>query len=362
MYDRSLYRGRKHFCRYCLHAFITEEILKCHIKDCFKINGKQTIKMPKKGEYVKFKKCERKIKSPFMISADFESIRKLSKHRKLIACSYGYKLVCVDDKCSKPFKSYLGEDAVYNFIGCMIEESKYCSDVVQKHLNKELVMTKKDNEDFENSTKCWICDSDYIDNDVKVRDHCHITGKNRVSAHRDRNINIKLNQKIPVVFHKELVMTKKDNEDFENSTKCWICDSDYIDNDVKVRDHCHITGKNRVSAHRDRNINIKLNQKIPVVFHNLKNHNSHLIVQETGKLNLKINIIPNRLEKYMSFSINNKLRFIDSFRYLSSSLDSLVKNLNKDVFKYLSQEFDNNVLNLVKQNEFYPYKCMGDFK
>ena len=296
MYDRSLYRGRKHFCRYCLHAFITEEILKCHIKDCFKINGKQTIKMPKKGEYVKFKKCEGKIKSPFMISAGFESIRKLSKYRKLIACSYGYKLVCVDDKYSKPFKSYLGEDALYNFIGCMIEESKYCSNVIQKHLNKELVMIKKDNEDFENSTKCWICDSDYIDNYVKVRDHCHITGKNRVSAHRDRNINIKLNQKIPVVFH------------------------------------------------------------------NLKNHNSHLIVQETGKLNLKINIIPNRLEKYMSFSINNKLRFIDCFRYLSSSLDSLVKNLNKDVFKYLSQEFDNNVLNLVKQNEFYPYKCMGDFK
>ena len=58
----SLHRGRKHFCRYQVHAFITEEILKRHIKDCFKINGKQTIKMPKKGEYVKFKNFERKIK------------------------------------------------------------------------------------------------------------------------------------------------------------------------------------------------------------------------------------------------------------------------------------------------------------
>ena len=58
----------------------------------------------------------------------------------------------------------------------MIEESKYCSDVMKKHFNKELVMTKKDNEDFENSTKCWICDNDYIDNDVKVTDHCHING------------------------------------------------------------------------------------------------------------------------------------------------------------------------------------------
>ena len=71
MHDHSLPRGRKHFCRYCLHAFSTEEILKRHIKDCFKINDKQTIKIPKKGEYVKFKNIERKIKSPFMIYADF---------------------------------------------------------------------------------------------------------------------------------------------------------------------------------------------------------------------------------------------------------------------------------------------------
>ena len=70
----SLHRGRKSFCRYCLHAFITEEILKRHIKDCFKSNGKQRIIMPKKCEYVKFKNFERKIKSPFMIYVGFEFI------------------------------------------------------------------------------------------------------------------------------------------------------------------------------------------------------------------------------------------------------------------------------------------------
>ena len=52
--------------------------------------------------------------------------------------------------------------------------------------------------------------------------------------------------------------------------KCWICDNDYVDNDVKVRDHCHFTGKFRGSAHRDCNINLILNHKIPVVFHDLK--------------------------------------------------------------------------------------------
>ena len=70
--------------------------------------------------------------------------------------------------------------------------------------------------------------------------------------------------------------------------------------------------KYKAPAHRDRNINVKLNQKIPVMFHNLKN-NFHLIMQKPGKFNFKINVIKNGLEKYMSFSINNKLSFIDSF-------------------------------------------------
>ena len=55
------------------------------------------------------------------------------------------------------------------FINIMIEESKYCSDVIKKHFNKELVITKEHNEDFRNSTKCRICDNDYVDNDVKVK-------------------------------------------------------------------------------------------------------------------------------------------------------------------------------------------------
>ena len=72
-------------------------------------------------------------------------------------------------------------------------------------------------------------------------------------------------------------------------------------------------------------------------------------MQELGKFNLKINVIPNGLEKYTSFSINDNLSFIDHFQFLCSSLYSLVKNLNKDDLKYLSQEFHNNVLDLVKK-------------
>ena len=102
----------------------------------------------------------------------------------------------------------------------------------------------------------------------------------------------------------------------------------------------------RGSAHRDININVKLNHKISVVFHNLsvvflnKNYDLHLIMQELGKFNPKINVVSNELEKYASFSFVNKLSFIDSFQFLRSSLDSLVKILAKDDFKYLSHEFE----------------------
>ena len=139
-------------------------------------------------------------------------------------------------------------------------------------------------------------------------------------------------------FNKELVMNKEENKKIKNSTKCWICDNDYMDDDVKVRDNCNITGKNRVCAHRGCNINVKLNHKILILFQNLKNHDSHLIMQELGEFNHKINVVTNGLEKYTSFTNNNMLLFIDSFQFLSSSLDSLVKNLSKNDFKFLTQD------------------------
>ena len=59
----------------------------------------------------------------------------------------------------------------------MVEESKYCNRMMKKHFNKELVMTKEGDENFESSTKCWICNNTVVENDVKVRHCCHVTGK-----------------------------------------------------------------------------------------------------------------------------------------------------------------------------------------
>ena len=131
-----------------------------------------------------FNNYERKIKSPFIIYGDFESImvpednRKQNpdesysnKYQKNLACSYDYKLVSVYDKFSKPFKSYLREDDVFSFANSMIEERKCCDGIVKRPFSKELVMTKKNDEDFENSNKCWICDKANFNGDVEVKDH-----------------------------------------------------------------------------------------------------------------------------------------------------------------------------------------------
>ena len=82
MYDHTRHCGRKHFCCYCLQAFSTEEIFRRHFKDCANIHDKQRIIIPKKSEYFKFKNYERKIKSPFMIYKDFESILVLKDNGK----------------------------------------------------------------------------------------------------------------------------------------------------------------------------------------------------------------------------------------------------------------------------------------
>ena len=79
-------------------------------------------------------------------------------------------------------------------------------------------------------------------------------------------------------FSKKLVMTKKVREDFEKCTRCWICDNVYMDSNVKVRVYCRITGKFRGSVQRDCHKSVKLNHEIPIVFHNVRNYDSHLIM------------------------------------------------------------------------------------
>ena len=174
-------------------------------------------------------------------------------------------------------------------------------------------------------------------------------------------------------------MTKDDEKKFQKAEECHICNKKYTDEDTQVRDHCHITGKYRGSAHQECNLKLRVNPeevKIPVIFHNLRGYDSHFIMQEIGeivnkhtytnkkgeKCQMNINVIPNNMEKYMAFMLGNHLVFLDNFQFVSSSLDKLVNNLPKESFKYTSQVFDDEEFDLMIRKGVYPYDYMDSFE
>ena len=105
------------------------------------------------------------------------------KYQDHIPCSFAYKVVCVNDRFSKPVVLYRGKNAVHRFIKTILKEYDYCKKVIKKHFDKNLVMSEKDEQIFQSSNKCWICDKLFDVGDNNVRDHCHITGKSGGSAH-----------------------------------------------------------------------------------------------------------------------------------------------------------------------------------
>ena len=326
MFRQTKHEHKKHFCMHCLQCFSREDVLTEHTKNCISINGIQAINMPEKGDKVYFKNHHKQLPVPFVIYADFEAITEkihgcqpnneksyTEAYQKHTDCGYGYKVVCCyDDKYSKPVQIHRGENAVHKFMENMLEEVNWCKSKMKKHFNKPLKMTKEDEKDFQKAIKCHICDQQYTDKDIRVRDHCHITGKFRGSAHQDCNLKLQIKP--------ETI-------------------------------------------------------KIPVIFHNLRGYDSHFIMQEIGKIakehtytnkkgekvEMNINCIPNNMEKYMAFMLGNHLVFLDSFQFMSSSLDNLVKNLRDEAFKYTKQEFEKEQFNLMKQKGIYPYDHMDSF-
>ena len=136
-------------------------------------------------------------------------------------------------------------------------------------------------------------------------------------------------------INKNLVISVEDEKRFQSSNKSWICNELLSEQDNKVRDHAHVAEKYRSSAHWSCNINLKLTKKIHVISHNLKGYDSHLIMKEVGKLDIKISVIPNGIENHMPVTINKNLIFINSMEFMNSSLDALVKNLSENDFKHL---------------------------
>ena len=141
-----------------------------------------------------------------------------------------------------------------------------------------------------------------------------------------------------------------------------------------MRDHCHFTGKYRGAAHVKCNLQFKKPKFTPVIFHNLAEYDSHLFVKNLGKTEGNIKCIPNNEEKYISFSkdivvgeyekegkkhlIKHEIRFLDSFKFMASSLEFLVGNLVDEKLKETKKEFGDGA-KLMTRKGIYPYDYMN---
>ena len=155
----------------------------------------------------------------------------------------------------------------------------------------------------------------------------------------------RLYQSFPEVLMKPLTIKEMDR--YKRLERCHMCFKPFKEDNPKVRDHCHYTSRYRGPAHTKCNLQYKIPSYIPITFHNLLGYDAHLFIKELAASSTdgaKIGVIAKNKEDYISFSIKVEvdkyidkngiekskeieLRFIDSFKFMSSSLDSLVNNL-----------------------------------
>ena len=148
----------------CLQCLNSENVLIKHKENCLSINGKQSVILEK--GIIKFENYFKQIPVPFKIYADFEcNLRGVEsyegsytkKYQDHIPCSFAYKVVCIDDRFTKPIVVYRGEDAAYEFIKAIIKVYKYCKKVMNKHFNENLIMSEEEEHLFQKSKSRWIC-------------------------------------------------------------------------------------------------------------------------------------------------------------------------------------------------------------
>ncbi|XP_058974383.1 uncharacterized protein LOC131800720 [Musca domestica] len=317
-----------HICDGCLQHFTTHKILEGHKKEC---GGVVTILPEKDNSTLKFKNFHKKERVPFVVYADAESIledvswgtingKKTVTVKKHIPCAFSYSIHCSLDNNLNKFKSFSGPNAANDFLENLIKDSKY---IYNNYLTKTRPMNR---------------------------------------------------------------LTPLELEDFDSSRLCHICEKE-LGND-RVKDHCHLTGKYRGAAHNSCNLEYRVARFVPILFHNFSSYDCHLFIKELVRFGGDISVIPLNKEKYVSMSYfvktkefastlddnsihsekreknapNLELRFLDSFRFMSASLDSLAKNLPPSEFKAVRTQFPNDAdFNLMTRKGVFPYEYISSF-
>ena len=338
--------GKKYFCKHCIQHFPSNDILAKHMIDCVVLTKCQAIEMPVEGETTKFRSFRETVKIPFVIYADLESLlEKLtdttSSQTETISTTVQSTDSAEQDKTEK-LQKHTACSYGYKIVCCY-----------DKSMSKPFKMYRG-----LNSINKFF--SDIFEEEKEISD--------KLKQFKNTPMNLSSEEKI---HHK-------------NAESCYVCECSFTAVNHKVRDHCHVTGKYRGASCNKCNLGMKLTKTIPVIFHNLKGYDSHLLLPELGKFNKKISIIPNNKQTYMSFSVGNKtsyfdkkagkqvereymnLRFIDSFGFMSSSLSQLVVDLKQgglDKFKNVSEEFgyDTELTELMTRKGIYPYSFMDSY-
>ena len=313
-----------HICKRCLNGFTKDSILQKHIFYCN--NETVYVKMPKSGSTLKFKNHFKQISIPFVAYADFECFTK-----PMNTCS------------PNPEDSYEYDYQKHEPSGFCI----FIKGVVDKKI-KPITYTKKEEDD----------------------DVAKIFVEKLTEATRG----------IYNDFYrrpKPLKLTQDQQRLFDKAEYCHICNTELGDD--RVRDHCHFTGRYRGAAHNSCNLQCKKPRILPVIFHNLQGYDAHLFIKQLASLPGDLNCIPSTKEKYISFSKHIKvdefrsrktghmvplyfeIRFIDSYKFLQTSLAKLVENLQPTDFINTKREFKQHT-ELLTRKGVYPYDYVSNLK
>ena len=329
----SDHNGKVCFCLNCFSSFNNEEILNKHKEYCYN-NECVKIQMPTPGKStISFNKFNCSEKAPFVIYADLESLLKPLD-------------VCDPDSNKSYTKKYQKHEAV-----SFVYYIKSLNENVYKSRLRKYTSAKTEDPDAIDVFINWL------ESDVKD---------------------------IANIPYKEKNLTKEEEEQFKQASECWICKEDFVDKvdkdgnkiNGKVRDHCHYTGRYRGAAYNLCNLKYSKPKNVSVFFHNLTGYDSHFIIKKLYAANKeRIYCIPNNEEKYISFTKtittgeykgkDGKTKyktfdivFKDSYKFMSDSIDRLVKNTPEENFKNVDKYFKPEIAKLAKQKGFYPYEYM----
>ena len=255
----------------------------------------------------------------------YQSHQPASYFTKVVSIDPNYDLNSTADFQYPQMKPYIGKDSAEHFLDYMTEVARQTHSRLFDH-PAEMIFTEEDRKNYDNAENCHICEKKY--SSLRLIHHAHREFDD-VNHCQMCIINTKLHS---MKFRYENPTHHVHNE-HESEKNCVICRAN---GDIKVRDHCHVLSTYRGASHQSCNLNYNIKAtswRLPVLFHNLRGYDGHILIRPLKKRRGRTRIIPSNYDKYMSIQIG-RLCFLDSLQFTLQSLDNLVGTLRPEDFKF----------------------------